>query len=75
MKEPIIILPLSQYEEWKKKVDAANSTANNIIGAVMSAVIPKLLKAREEVMPYNKERLKKESAEVADEVLKRLGLD
>lgn len=54
MNEPIIILPLSQYEEWKKKVDAANSTANNIIGAVMSAVMPKLLKAREEKCPMIK---------------------
>lgn len=75
MKEPIIILPLSQYEEWKKKVDAADSTADHIIGAVMSAVMPKLLNAREEIMPYDKERLRKESAEVADEVLKRLGFN
>ena len=74
MEEPIIVMPLSQYEKWKELHQHAEDAAAHISGAVMSAAIPALLRARES-MPYTQESVREAAKELTMEVIKRLSLD
>lgn len=74
MEEPIIVMPLSQYEKWKESHQHAEEAAAHICGTVMSAAIPALLKARE-TMCYTQESVREDAKALAMEVIKRLSLD
>jgi hypothetical protein len=72
MKEPIIIMPLSQYEEWKDLVEKAKLKGGEVYTAVMSSASPVMYKYHDNILTKDShdEALK----EIARKTVEKLGL-
>ena len=74
LQEPIIVLPLSQYEEIKEKERIVKEFETHAVGAIMTAAIPRLMDVPSHCpLDYNK--VKEIARDIADDVLKRLNLE
>lgn len=74
LQEPIIVLPLSQYEEIKEKERIVKEFETHAVDAIMTAAMPRLMGIPNHYpLDYNKVR--EIARDIADDALKRLNLE